>query len=178
MQILLGSGLIIAITVFWLGLTWRFANWQKWREYYPSVLFVFTWDFINTILTYDYKLWHYEKTWLGPTHVMADFGVVFLNLAPIILLYLSRYPYQSSVAGQVGYIALWVGFNSFVEAIFGWLERVTYLHGWGFWWSVVLWSLLFLIVRIHLTRPIMAWLITLCVAWFVISYFNIPLLGR
>jgi hypothetical protein len=178
MNELFNTCFLVGVTLFWIVLTLIFVDWKNWKTYYPTVLFICTINFINTIITSKYTLWHYEKTPLTPNSLTADFMVIFLNLTPMVLLFLSRYPYKSSFVKQGIYFMSWVTVNSILEAIFVSLHMMTYHHGWTYWWSVFLWAAMFILIRIHASNPLLAWLLCVFVTGFFIWHFRIPILSQ
>jgi hypothetical protein len=150
-------------------------DWRSWRQYYPTILFVISVNLLCSVLTYEYSLWHFRKALFIPNHTLHDLWMKFISFPLIIFMYLSRYPYKSRWLMQTAYITLWAVLLSLVEGVYVILKITIYHHGWNFWWSVLFWFTLFPTLRLHHTRPLLAWLVFVLCAIFVIPYFHIPI---
>ncbi|WP_376769373.1 CBO0543 family protein [Paenibacillus germinis] len=93
----------------------------------------------------------------------------------IVLLYLSRYPYNTRLLKQFVYIFVWVGSFVLIESIFLYVKLLSYHNGWNFGWSILVWIFMFLGLRLHDTKPLWAWLFCLVTSVFLIIYFQIPI---
>ena len=169
-----GSYLSIAVPILHLVAAWRLADWKKWRKYYPTMLFAIVVDFFSTIISYRYSLWHFHARLFIPNHTITDFLIALVLLPSIVLIYLSRYPYESRLLVQAGYMALWAVIESLSEWCFFLTGMITYDHGWNFAWSVLLWTIMFPILRLHDYRPWLAFLVCAGLAAFVMGHFDIP----
>jgi hypothetical protein len=90
-------------------------------------------------------------------------------------MYLTRYPFKSRWLMQTAYITLWAVLWSLVEGVFVILKITTYHNGWNFGWTVLFWFIMFPTIRLHHTRPLLAWLVYVLFAMFVIPYVHIPI---
>ncbi|WP_396897317.1 CBO0543 family protein [Neobacillus bataviensis] len=163
------------LPIFYAIGAWKFGDWRHWKKYYPTILFIISVDFFISIIMYRYPLWTFRKSFFNPNHTIFDFIVAFTFFAPIVLIFLSRYPYKSMWYKQVLYISAWVIFEVFIEAMIFSAKLITYHNGWNFWWSSVVWVFLFFGVRLHHTRPLWAWLVCFVCTAFLIIYFHIPI---
>lgn len=177
MKHMVGSYVSIAVPILHLIAVWRWGDWRRWQKYYPTMLFVIVVDFFGTIVTYPYSLWQFHASMFIPNHTINDFQIAIVILPSLVLIYLSMYPFVSPLLAQVGYTALFVVIHSLIEFFFFFAGLITYHHGWNFVWSVLLWVIMFPIIRIHYDRPWLAWLVCAGVAAFAIVYFDIPLAG-
>jgi hypothetical protein len=175
MVYIIGSYMSLVIPVLTLIVAWRFANWRKWREYYSTILFTIVVDFSISLLTYNHSLWHYGKTLFLPNHTLTDITLNFFHYPFIILLYLSRYPYESRTLRQLAHIALFVVVLSLIESMFMQIKLITYHNGWNYWWSIPVWLSMFIVARLHLTRPLWAWLSFFGGTVFLVWYFHLPI---
>ncbi|WP_446715567.1 CBO0543 family protein [Bacillus sp. OTU530] len=160
--------------LFLIG-AWRFGDWKNWRKYYPTIVFYISVDFSISVLTYEYPLWLFHKSLLIPNHTITDFFMTFTAFPSVILLYLSRYPYTSRWSWQVSYVTLWVIFFTTVESVFKFAKLISYHNSWNFWWSVTVWAFMFVVLRLHHTKPLCAWLIYFICIVFLITYFDFPI---
>jgi hypothetical protein len=150
-------------------------DWRNWRQYYPTILFTISVNLISSVLTYEHSLWYFHKALFIPNHTLHDLWINFTAFPLIILMYLSRYPYNSRWLMQTAYITLWTVLLSLVEFVSFILKFITYHNGWNYWLSVLFWFTMFPTLRLHHTRPLLAWLVFVLCAIFVIPYFHIPI---
>lgn len=162
----------VILTIF----AWKYADWKKWKIYYPTIIFTICIDFFITIITYEHSLWYYHKAFLAPNHTVADFFVAFTNHPLIVLVFLSRYPYKAKFFRQLAYILFWSLLFTGIETLFLLLKLLSYHNGWTFWWSFVVWIFIFSGLIIHQKKPLFAWLLCFSCTIFLIVYFQIPVL--
>lgn len=163
------------LPIIYIVLAWRFGDWKNWKKYYPTILFIISVDFFISNLLKDYPLWTFHGSLLIPNHTIADFMIAFTCFSPMVLIYLSRYPYRKEWYRQFVYIFLWFILYNIVEAIFFFAHLITYHHGWNFWWSSIVWVFMFIGLRLHHTKPLLAWLLCFTCTVFLIIYFQIPI---
>ncbi|HJV45833.1 MAG TPA: CBO0543 family protein [Bacillota bacterium] len=166
----IGMFLVLLIT------NWRLANLKNYRLYYPTIAFIMVINLVASYLTYDHPLWYFQKSKLFPNDAMVDLWLTFVTFPLIVILYLSRYPYQSQWKRQFAYIAQWGFLFSLIEGIFIITKGLTYQNGWNFWWSVVVWLVMFPVFTLHhRKRYLWAWFICIGFLLFIIYYFDIPI---
>lgn len=163
-------------TLICLIFAWRFKVWKSWREYYSTIVFVICVDFLIGLITYNHSLWHFEKSWFVYNHTFTDFYLAFIQFPLIVVLFLSRYPYNSRLSKKILYFIFWIGLLSFFEGTFLYSTNLlTYHNGWNFGWSIVVWIATFIEIRLHYTKPLWAWFICFICTAFLIIYFKIPI---
>jgi hypothetical protein len=150
-------------------------DWRNWRQYYPTILFVFSVILISSVLTYNHSLWHFHKALFIPNHTLHDLWMDFAGFPLLVLMYLSRYPDKSRWLMQTAYITFWAVLLSLAEGLGVILKFLTYHNGWNYGWSILFWFTMLPTLRLHHTKPLLAWLIFALSAIFVIPYFHIPI---
>jgi hypothetical protein len=155
--------------------SWRFGDWRNWKKYYPTALYIVCVDFFVSLIMYDYPLWTFHGALLIPNHTVADFLISMTVFTQIAFIYLSNYPFYYQWYKQVIYIAFWVIFEVVSESIFMHAKLITYDHGWNFGWSILVWVFMFIGLRLHQTKPLLAWLLCFAGVAFLILYFHIPI---
>lgn len=165
----------LVFSFFCLIAAWRFGDWRNWPKYYSAIIFTICVDFMISLLLYNHSLWYFHKAVLAPNHTVADFLIAITNFPPIVLLYLSRYPYNSRLLKQFVYISVWVGSFVLIESIFLYVKLLSYHNGWTLGWSILVWISMFLGLRLHDTKPLWAWIFCLVTTVFLIIYFKIPI---
>lgn len=176
MSRMIGSALSIVVPILHLVIAWRYSDWRNWKRYYPTILFAIVVDLFTSIVTYTQSLWTFEKTIFIPNHTLTDLMIAFVILSTTVLIFLSNYPFKSKFIVQLGYLALWVAADSFIEFLFFKTNIVVYHNNWNFGWSVLLWGVMISVFRLHFTKPILAWLVCVGFAVWVICYFDISLI--
>jgi len=156
-------------------LVMKCGNWRNWKKYYPSILFVICVDFFICILTYKYSLWEFQPSFLIPNHTTAEFLLVFTFLPAMALIYLSRYPFKLKWTIQFRYVMIWTLIYDVIEFIFVKARLIIYQHGWNYWWSCLVWLFIFIGLRLHHTKPLLAWALCFSCTIFLILFFHIPI---
>ena len=164
----------LLLTLSLLIVTWRFGDWRGWRKFYSTILFVNIVSLFAYVLTYEYPLWFYHESFMLSNRMMHEFRLIFFLFPAIIILFFTFYPHTSRRPLQLAYILLWGILWSILEILYMTSEILTYHNGWKFWWSVVVWIIMFSVITIHQRKPMWAWLICVSFSVFVINYFNIP----
>ena len=151
MRVLFGIAFILA--------AWRWSDWKNWREYYPTYLFLTALSFISDFLMYNHSLWFYCPSPSFSNHTVVALFYAFTIYPASVLLFLSRYPTNQTYLRQAVYIAFWVTIYSSMEVLSLVVGLGSYYNGWTLWWSILVNIVLFIALRIHYSKPILAWLI-------------------
>lgn len=167
--------LTFIISILTILTAWCFSDWKNWKLYYPTIIFTIALDFASTILTYNYSLWYFKGTLFLPNHVLTDMWMKLVFFPPLIIIYLSHYPYQKTLMNQGVYITLWSFFWGIVEGFYVLVGLTTHHNGWHMGWSAFVWVLMFIGIRLHHTRPLLTWVLCGVFAVFLIIYFNVPI---
>lgn len=166
----------ILLSIILLGLAVKFVDWKKRETYARTVLFAICVDFFISILTYKHSLWYFHPAFLIPNHTIADFMIAFTNIPLIVLLFLSHYPYGTSILKQGVYITLWSVLFTIIETIFLFTNLLSYHNGWTSWWSFIVWIFTFISLILHQKKPIIVWALCFSCTIFLVLYFHIPVL--
>lgn len=152
---------------------WKWGNWRDWRNYYHSMLFVMVVNFNAAYISYHHRLWFFNPDAFVSTLTVQEIINTYTILPATALIYLSNFPANGGSMRKAAYILLWV-------AIYGTLEfidskivgGISYTNGWSWPYSLIFDWFLFVIVRIHHTRPLLGWLCTFVTAYFILTIFN------
>jgi hypothetical protein len=167
--------LTIIIEIIVIIAAWRFSDWRNWKKYYSTILFTIALDLTVTLLTYNTPLWHFEKAFFLPNHVLTDLFTVYLYYPPLILIYLSHYPFKKRLINQTVYIVKWTLFWAAVERLYVFLKLNTHDNGWNMWWTTLIWFFMFIGIRLHYTRPLLTWVLCFLLTVFFVIYFSIQI---
>jgi hypothetical protein len=163
----------IVLSISWIIAGMKFGD-RDWSKYYPSMLFAALGNALYEVLCYKYQLWRMEPN-----------GVVY-SIIPMLLLiligmplstwvFLSKYPYQSSIYKKGIYVSFFVIVFIVLEYISVKLGAISYHFGWNLGWSLLFVIVMFIVIRIHFTRPILALLISIPFTLLLCMIFEVTL---
>jgi hypothetical protein len=134
----------------------KWGAWKRWREFYPTILYVITGNLVFCFVFRNYLLWSYNS-FLGETYI----GLIniFLIYPPVVILYLTHYPEEK--LKQLFYILGWTAAGSLVEAITLFTGGITYHHGWNMLWSALIFLGMLILLRLHYKKSLAVWPISL-----------------
>ncbi|MFJ8257828.1 CBO0543 family protein [Peribacillus asahii] len=155
----------------------KWGDWKNWRNYYPTYLFFIAGDLLKNALLHDYRLWSYKETIFGSNilygHLIIDIMIMMLVYSSTLLIFLGNFPRNR--IKQILWILFWVFLYSLVEFINAkYLNLFEYHHGWNIGWSVLFNIIMFCVLRIHVSRPLLAWLISILFIALLWNIFDIP----
>jgi hypothetical protein len=102
---------IIVVAIYAI-LCFRYGAWRKWREYYPTFLYVLIGDMAYNFLFYENSLWEYRRL---ISHTFSDFLVALIVFPCAITLFLTYYP--KGIWKQAIYVFVWTSINTVIEYI-------------------------------------------------------------
>jgi hypothetical protein len=150
---------LIIFTVF-LFSAWRWGDWKNWTRYYSTILFVILVSILETLITHNHFLWKFHPDPFMPflyNHFLISIAMAFVVFSSTVLIYLGNYPKNKK---QFAYVLMWVLIYSVVEVITSNFGLLSYHNGWSIFWSVVINIIMFPLIRLHYTRPLLTWFIT------------------
>lgn len=165
MRLLLGALAILSAIIF--------TKWKNWKEYYPTILFMLVLNLAMSSLTHNHRLWIFCESAFLTTHTISDLFHTFITFPCTVLLYLSHYPRQKTY--QVYFVLAWAFLYSWAEFLFGYLGLMTYANGWSWSWSAAFNFIMFPILRVHYSNPLLAWALSFAVLLFIWYHFTFSL---
>lgn len=162
----------------WIFALWKWGDLKQWKKYYPTFLFFLIGDFIYLYLLSDrFPMWKYTPQsidkGMGLTNSHIVFSVMAVKYPITLLLYLSHYP-EGNLFRQAAYIAFWVVLYAINEGADLLMHLIKYYNGWSLWWSTLLNTVMFSMLRIHYLRPWLAWVLSLAFIVFLWMVFDVP----
>lgn len=156
----------------------KWGDWRRWRDYYPTILFFIVGDLLKNYLLYNYWMWTYQETIFAETilinHTIISLLIMFIVYPSTILIYIGRFPQVKWK--QVLWLSFWISLYSVVEYInLHYLNLIRHHNGWNISWSVLFNIVMFLILRIHYKKPLLAWGLSVIWILFLLKMFNIPI---
>jgi hypothetical protein len=163
----------IVLSISWIIAAMKFGD-RDWKKYYPSMLFAALGNALYEILCYKYQLWSMEPN-----------GVVY-SIIPMLLLilvgmplstwvFLSKYPFTSSIYKESIYVSFFVIVFIVLEYVSVKLGAISYHHGWNLGWSLVFVIVMFIVIRLHYSKPILALLISIPFSLVLCMLFEVTL---
>lgn len=140
-----------------LLLAWKYGDWEKWIQYYPTYLYLLVGDLTYNVLFSDHLFWKYNVSFFN--HVSCDLFVAWTIYPATILLFLPNWPDNQFMG--FWRIVKWVFFYTVVEWIFCKVGLLSYHNGWNFTFSIMFCFLMFFMLRLHYTKPLLTWFISL-----------------
>lgn len=161
----------VAITGLTILASFKWGNWSNWREYQASMFFIATGGLLYEYIVQENTLWKFHPDFLYG-HQMVVIIYALITMPVSIFLFLSHFP--TTRFRQLFYIFLWSGIYIFVELILDNFGRISYQNGWKIWYSFLFDLMMFSVIALHQFKPFRAYLISIFIIIFLITYFEIP----
>ena len=159
----------ILIAVLFAAACWKWGAWKRWREFYPTILFVIIGDLIYNFIFYNFPLWEYNKL---INHTISDLFFAFFVYPSVVIVFLTRLP--SGFWKQAFYVLLWSLAYMALEYVSLLLGGIEYANGWTILWSLGLYLLGFTLIRVHWRHPFIVWPIAIAFLVLTAYLFKIP----
>jgi hypothetical protein len=151
------------------------GDWRHWQKYALTIAYVIICNFLYNLLCQDYLLWEHKPDFLPDKHYLVELLYLFIILPALTLVYLTHYPFTKKKSKQIRYIVIWVIGSVIVEYPFVHFERLLLKHGYEFWMEFIFYPVMYIMIRLHFTRPLLTYLLsTICII-FMVWYFKVPL---
>lgn len=151
-----------------------FGDWRHWKLYQSTVLYLIMCDLAYLVLSKHKTLWAYTATPIFGTGTMAGLAVMFMAYPANVLIYLPHFPKRWWKA--VLYVMCWVLVSWFLE----WLNvrsfhELRFSHGWNLWNSGIFYVVMYVMLKVHFHRPLIAYGLSIICAAAMMWMFHIPL---
>lgn len=163
------------LTVLLCSFAFKRADWHNWRKYALTIQYVILSNLLYNVLCHDHRLWEYEPDMLPKSHVLVDLIYTFINLPAITLLFLTFYPYAKEKIKQGRYIAYWIVSSMLIEYPFIFFGRLHLKNGYEYWMDFLFYIVMYSLIRLHFTRPLLTYGISLVFVVLLLLIFKIPL---
>ncbi|WP_414714867.1 CBO0543 family protein [Sporomusa sp.] len=160
----------ILLAFFFVLAAWKWANWRNWKEYYPTILFMFTISLLVDIITANHKLWLLTNDPFTTSYTANGVFATFTMFPAKVLLYLSNFPKKSS--HKIYYILAWIIFFTLIELGAWHLDLFIYDHGWSLAWSLLFNCVMVPLLWIHHHNPLLAWALSAGFITFIWTHFG------
>lgn len=167
-----------AYALIWLLACWKWGDWKNWQKYYSTLLFFIVGDFIYLYLLSDlYPMWRYTPQGMdkniGLTNTHVSLSIMFIKYTTTIFIYLSKFP-NSSKMKQVLYMAFWVLLYTLNEIMDLFFHLMKHYNGWNLGYSILFNVVMFVILRVHHSKPPIAWGLSILFIIFLWNLFDVP----
>lgn len=164
--------------LLWLAVLFFWGDWRNWKKYYPTILFFTLGDFLYMYLLSDhYPMWRYSPPAgdkeIGLTNTHISFSIMLIKYPATVLAYLANFP-AAGLKKKLLYYFGWVGLYVLNEKIDGYFGLIDYFNGWSLWWSAFFNAVMFIILKVHYKKPILAWLLSAVFVVFLWNRFDVP----
>jgi hypothetical protein len=165
-------------SLVWLVILFKWGDWRNWKKYYPTILFFIVGDFIYLYLLSDqFPMWRYNPQGydkgVGIKNAHVSLSIMAIKYPATILIYLSKFPDHNKWK-QMVYVLFWVVLYGVNEMIDLNANLIKYYNGWNLWWSIIFNLVTFIILRIHFSRPLIAWVLSFGFIILLWNIFNVP----
>ena len=162
----------VAITILTIIASFKWGNWKNWRDYHASMFFIATGGLLYEYIVKERSMWKFHPDFLFG-HEMTVIVYALITMPVSILLFFSHFPER--LFHRLIYILVWSGMYISVEWILHVFGRISYQNGWQFWYSFLFDLVMFSVIALHQYHPFRAYILSIIIIIFLISYFQIPI---
>jgi hypothetical protein len=165
---------LVLVVAVWTLFAYKFIDWSRVKEQYPTVLFFIAINMTYNALYSDQLLWAFRgitADWLN--HTIINLFFTFYICPATLIIFLQRMPLNKNA--KAIYIIVWIVFYTIIEALFAHKGMFVYGDIWNSWHNIWLNSLLFLAILVHYRRPAAALILVLPTAAIFYVFFPVPL---
>ncbi|MFZ3579590.1 CBO0543 family protein [Virgibacillus sp. DJP39] len=165
----------LVMKLFFLIAAIRWGDWRNWQKYYPTILFFILMDLFYNYLLYEYPMWEFHEGDIPVLHyeVFIVLSFIIVRYPATILIYLGNFP--AGKLKSIFWITFWVLLYTIVEVIDLYLGLISHHNGWNLGWSILFNVVMFLTLKIHYHKPLLAWCISIIWILFLWNVFDIPM---
>jgi len=153
---------------------WRWGDWRHWKQYHTTMLFMALSSAMYDVLVNDgsFYLWRYVG---NPyfSEEMASLLYTTVAFPATALIFLSNFPDEKWK--QVCRIGKYVAIYVILEIVGLYFGTISHAHSWNIWWSTLFDLVMFSILRLHHTRPLLAYVLSVGIAAYLMLHFQVSL---
>lgn len=165
MRVILVIGFVIA--------TWRFGDWRNWQKYHPTILYFTLGGLLYNVVLHHYLMWQYAPDGIIPNHTLSAVALALIVFPCTVLLYLPFIP--KTTAGKVMHILKWGAIYAVIEFIMWRTGLITYHNGWSYVTSALFDFGIFVMLLIHQTRPLLAYVLSFVIVICLMLIYKVPI---
>ncbi|RAP78564.1 CBO0543 family protein [Paenibacillus montanisoli] len=163
----------LVYATLWIIASLKLAD-RNWKPYYPTLLYAALGNGLYELLCYNYPLWRMEPN--GLQYSMIPILLLTLIGMPLSTwIYLSHYPSGKRLSFQALYIGLYCIVFVILEYVSVKLGAITYHNDWNLLWSLSFVIIMFVMLRLHFLRPLIALMLSVAVSVSLCLIFTVTL---
>lgn len=151
------------------------GNWKEWRKYALTILYVINLNLLYELLCKEKILWVYNPDFFPKSHVSTSLLYNFIILPGVTLIFLSNFPYNELIRKQIIYTIKWIIVSIIFEGLYLYFGRIELHNGYKFWMEPLFYVMMYTMIRLHHTRPLLTYVISVIIIVVLLNLFNIPL---
>ena len=162
----------VATAVFIVLITYYIGDWRNWKKYHTTIIFIAFGNLLYNFLTANYFLWRFNADFIS-NHTLTEILYSIIVFPATVILFLGKFP-EVNFKAKVIHILTWVTIYTGWEAFFTFTDRIHYQFGWSLGWSAAFNCVMFPLLRLHQSRPLLTYLLSAIVAVAVLWWFKVP----
>lgn len=167
--------------IVFLLASFRWGDWRNWKDYYPTIQFFIIGDLLYNFLLHHYLVWEYSRSfdylWL-PNHSFINLFNMVIIYPCVVVMYISHFPFNSSLFKKVLYISFWVAIFTIKEMVNLFLfEHFSHKYGWNLGWSILFNFIIFSMLVLHFKFTKTALLLSSIIIAVLWLLFKVPIKG-
>jgi hypothetical protein len=161
--------MILVFVLLYIGICFKWGAWRRWREFYPTILYVIIGDLAYNFVFHDYSLWAYSGLF---NHTTSDLIIAFCVFPSMVILFLTHWP--QGYLKQALYVIAWATVHTLIEGLSILIGNFCYTNGWCIIYSFLFLIIAFLLIKLHYSHPLIVWPISAALAVLVMLIFRLP----
>ena len=143
----------------------RWGDWKNWERYYPTMLYIACMGLLYQFFSLSYfSLWTINHDFFFNDSTAKLLHILLIN--PLsAFIFLSNYPKENNKIKKIQHYVKWCLIFLVTEWIGNYFSLITYHNGWTFGWSVLFVIVMFLMLRLHYLKKLVA--LPLSVFWII-----------
>ncbi|MEA4923735.1 MAG: CBO0543 family protein [Syntrophomonadaceae bacterium] len=162
----------VLIAILTVIAAWLWGDWRNWLRYYPTMQFMALGNLTYNFICSNNFLWRFIPDSFS-NYTIMELTYTFIVFPASALLFLSNYPDGTFHKKAIYYIK-WILAYITVEYFFLIKNGIIYQHGWNIWWSIAFLIIMFILIRLHHTKPLLGYLCAAILGFFITFYFDLP----
>lgn len=163
----------ILYSILWIAAAFKLGD-RNWQKYYPTILFGALGNALYDLICYNYPLWQMKPNGL-PVSMIPILLLILIGMPLSTWIYLSIYPFEKGLNVQIFYIGIFVVLFTLLEYLSVLGGAISYHHNWNLGWSALFSIIMFIMLRLHYSRPLLALLLSSVIAFILCIIFNVTI---
>ncbi len=164
--------IIIGIVLFAVAAVWKSGVYRHWRTYHATILYMLLCNLLYYFLVEDRLLWMYAPN-IVFSHTAPEILITFIVFPSTVMLFLHKMA-TTDGARRIAHFVKWIAIYLGAEWLGSLLGVIEYHGGWGFLWSVLFVCVMFPMLLLHHTRPLIAYVLSVALIVFYLLIFDMP----